>query len=328
MDSKIPPKSPDPVAARQLRYHGPVALLVNTSTGQRIMLPARAILGRSSSCTLTFDDPCVSAEHATIAWSQRGWSIRDLGSRNGTFVNGQRLDAGEVPLYAGHTIAFGDPNHPWRLEDDSMPQACARDCKSNLLLFGHHGLLVLPEPQRPLVSVFCDPRHGWIAEVQGDPRPVSDGDMLVEAGHAWQLHLPKPQDQTAEFKSEQVLLEMLAFHFRLTDSGGVIELTILHGDNMIFRANRVFNKMLLNLSKQMLMDAQKQPEDRGWVQVDDLCKALSIDDNRLSVDIHRIRRELASLDVVNAANIIERRRATRQVRIGSENLRLIDSRPN
>jgi adenylate cyclase len=38
---------------------------------------------------LVIDDPRVSARHARVEWTGRGWSLRDLGSKNGTFVAGQ-----------------------------------------------------------------------------------------------------------------------------------------------------------------------------------------------------------------------------------------------
>lgn len=38
-------------------------------------------------------DPAVSERHAVIAWAADGWTLNDVGSSNGTLVNGERLEA-------------------------------------------------------------------------------------------------------------------------------------------------------------------------------------------------------------------------------------------
>lgn len=71
-----------------------------------------AALGRrlvAGPVALDLVDDRLSREHATIAWEQGGWTIRDRGSRNGTFVDGVRI-AGEVRrrgdaiVRLGHTV--------------------------------------------------------------------------------------------------------------------------------------------------------------------------------------------------------------------------------
>lgn len=50
------------------------------------------VVGRDDACQVAFPhDPEVSRRHAVIEQLPVGWSVRDLGSRNGTFVGGQRL---------------------------------------------------------------------------------------------------------------------------------------------------------------------------------------------------------------------------------------------
>jgi ABC transport system ATP-binding/permease protein len=48
-------------------------------------------IGRSEECGLVLDDPLVSRRHARLAPLQDGWELVDLGSFNGTFVNGKRI---------------------------------------------------------------------------------------------------------------------------------------------------------------------------------------------------------------------------------------------
>jgi S1-C subfamily serine protease len=71
--------------------------------------PTTLLIGRDADADLRFSpesDRAVSARHAAISHVDGRWRIRDLGSRNGTFVNGQPLE-GEVELAEGDRIAFG-----------------------------------------------------------------------------------------------------------------------------------------------------------------------------------------------------------------------------
>jgi hypothetical protein len=65
----------------------------------------RRVLGRSNECVYSIPDPTVSARHAALVRDDDGWLIRDLGSRNGTRVNGWLVK--EQPLRAGDTLTFG-----------------------------------------------------------------------------------------------------------------------------------------------------------------------------------------------------------------------------
>jgi pSer/pThr/pTyr-binding forkhead associated (FHA) protein len=50
------------------------------------------IMGRSEAVNLPLPgDTMLSRQHFSIEWSANGWVIRDLGSKNGTTVNGQNL---------------------------------------------------------------------------------------------------------------------------------------------------------------------------------------------------------------------------------------------
>jgi hypothetical protein len=62
-------------------------------------------IGRDTNNALVIDDSSVSARHAEITASPSGFFIRDLGSSNGTMVNGRKVT--ESPLYAGDVIQLG-----------------------------------------------------------------------------------------------------------------------------------------------------------------------------------------------------------------------------
>ena len=105
-----------------------MATLRHLATQALRPLPARLLVGRAPACALCLDDRRVSGEHATIRWTGHQWEIRDLGSRNGTFVDGRRLASGErIPLDAGARMAFGGTDDLWELVDTGPPSALGED---------------------------------------------------------------------------------------------------------------------------------------------------------------------------------------------------------
>ena len=65
------------------------------------------LLGRLPHADIDLDNPFVSRKHAVIEYSDSGYSIRDLASSNGTFVDGVRLDREPRSLEGGEIIEFG-----------------------------------------------------------------------------------------------------------------------------------------------------------------------------------------------------------------------------
>lgn len=65
------------------------------------------IVGREQSNDITISDPEVSRRHARIFFQNGSYVVEDLGSTNGTFVNGQRL-TGPYILRPGEMLNFGE----------------------------------------------------------------------------------------------------------------------------------------------------------------------------------------------------------------------------
>jgi hypothetical protein len=74
--------------------------------GERLMLLTNTTIGRDSECDLIFDDTFISSEHANLAWNGKGWVIRDMGSTNGTRVNGEEVHR-PTPIKSGDILEFG-----------------------------------------------------------------------------------------------------------------------------------------------------------------------------------------------------------------------------
>jgi len=95
-----PPKTP----RRQ-----PRELVVHAPTGSPQVLglgPDPTVLGRSGRSTIPIDDVFVSDEHAEVRRDGDVWVVVDLGSTNGTFLNGAKVTQ-PTPLAAGDQVRIG-----------------------------------------------------------------------------------------------------------------------------------------------------------------------------------------------------------------------------
>jgi hypothetical protein len=75
--------------------------------GDEYDVAAGAVLGRGSAADIRLEDPFASARHARLVRQGDVLVIEDLGSTNGTYLNGDLLD-GPQPLHTGDRVRIGD----------------------------------------------------------------------------------------------------------------------------------------------------------------------------------------------------------------------------
>jgi hypothetical protein len=84
--------------------------------GKRLVVgPGGATMGRSRQCDVTVDDPNVSRNHAEVRPRGGSWVVTDLGSTNGSRLNGRRIEGSEV-LKPGDEIEVGTTMLRFELE--------------------------------------------------------------------------------------------------------------------------------------------------------------------------------------------------------------------
>ncbi len=301
-----------------------MAMLVKQGSEVRVALAAHALVGRSSSCTVRLDEPRASAEHARIEHRQGAWTVRDLGSRNGTFFNGERLDRGGArPLTAGDELMFGGAGATWILADASPPVAMARRLRDGAISAATAGLLALPSADEPLASIVEADAGDWTVETDGTARVAVDGEVLSVGGQAFVLHLPTPLPATVQGDERPAGGESVELGLRVSHDEETVEVSLRARDGLRVLSPRAHHYTLLTLARLRLRErdvAHLAEPQRGWVSVDDLCRMLGMDEVKLNVEIYRIRRDMAAHGLANAAQIIERRRGSRQLRLATEHV--------
>ncbi len=99
------------VSAGSTRAEGrPLALVVANGpreiAGVRVPLTARVSIGRAADADLVIGDDFISTQHAAVTPTPRGPVLEDLGSTNGTVLNGRKL-SGPAALSAGDVVQLG-----------------------------------------------------------------------------------------------------------------------------------------------------------------------------------------------------------------------------
>lgn len=106
------PAAPPPVAApapapAAAAPPAPANPRVVTNDGQEVALGDYSLrIGRLDDCNLIFDDHNVSRHHAEVRPAANGFQVADLGSTNGTYVNGKKIDAPTL-LSDGDRVSVG-----------------------------------------------------------------------------------------------------------------------------------------------------------------------------------------------------------------------------
>ena len=98
---------PDRGGASAPRTGGPAPAFVLHDGHRTSVPPAGATIGRQPDSDVVVAADVVSRRHARIAPGGSGWTLTDLGTVNGTYLNGERLHDEARPLASGDTIEVG-----------------------------------------------------------------------------------------------------------------------------------------------------------------------------------------------------------------------------
>jgi hypothetical protein len=298
-----------------------------TATQRKKMLEADHMVGRAQTSALCINERYVSAQHAILRFTGDHWELRDLGSRNGTFLNGQRLKPGDEHIVrVGAQIAFGKLEQVWEVIDDDAPLAMAVPLDGGEPLTVEGELLALPSSEDPRLTIYRDPEGMWVLEQPEAISPITNLQTFDVDGRTFRFSCPESSSKTSLMESPfEVEVRHLALLFSVSLDEEHVALRATCGASSFELGTRAHNYLLLTLARRRVADAAEGlPETScGWIYQEDFPHDPAMASPHLNLDVLRIRKQFSALGVVDAANIIERRPRTRQLRIGVSRISIV-----
>ena len=258
-----------------------------------------------------------------MRWTGRGWELQDLGSRNGTFLNGSRIEPGaRTLLRIGATLRFGDGQQDWLVVDLDPPEAVATALDDGSRYCPEDGLIVLPSPEAPELSLFRRADGSWVAEGPDRVWEPSRDEIVVAGGRRFRFEAGAAVHATSTSLRSQLSPATLSLEFAVSRNEEQVEVCILHQGQRTPLKPRAHSYLLLTLARARMTDqaAELPASSQGWIEQTRLLRMLATNLSQLTLDIYRARRQFSDAGVVDSAQVVERRTSSRELRIGVEQL--------
>ena len=298
-------------------------------------------IGRDPSCDTVLSGPSVSRFHTRLDWCRDRWILRDLGSRNGTYVNGLRSTGGtQLTLKTGDQILFGDVSESWTLDDSTEPHSLLipQDAPGlGAKVIRLHDMLALPSATEPSCTIFGTAEGAFELEQETGARVVlGQGQQLTIAGTRYMVHLAEhpgetaPGTRTADELADQKASEQMRLEIKVAPDEESAAVTLHHGSANHVLQPRVHFYLLAHLARLRVAEAATSqwarntaPEDAeslarddwGWIDCKTLCRDLRIEPEYLTQQVFRIRQDFKKINP-QAANKVVDRRLRGRMRIG------------
>jgi hypothetical protein len=302
-----------------------MAELRNKESGRVVTVEPEFLVGRSRAAALSLDKGYVSTQHAELRWNGNSWEVRDLGSRNGTTLDGNRLSPGKhYSLLRRAELAFGSAGEAWELVDDAPPTLMAVPMDGGAPNLAEDGMLGLPSSNEPQVSIFRDASGSWVLEkANGEALVVEQRSVVEVDGKRYRLSFPEVSGRTSTLDHSHQK-ERVALEFSVSRDEENVGLSARIGDHLTDLGCRAHNYILLTLARQRLADrAEEHAEPAcGWVYQDELIGGLGLCATQFNVEVFRIRQHFARAGLEGRISPVERRPRSKQVRIGVSELHI------
>lgn len=126
----------------------------NSPKTQWPLIKSVTIIGREADSDVQVDDRQVSRRHAEISQTIEGYTLRDLGSKNGTFLNGEQIFGGPRLIRNGDEVGIALCARLTFVEDNATAP------------------IVLDQKQKPSIRMDLAAKRVWVMDQEVDP-PLS-----------------------------------------------------------------------------------------------------------------------------------------------------------
>jgi hypothetical protein len=301
--------------------------MINNNTGEEIKLLIQHIFGRHSSTSHTvLHNPDASRMHATILWDGENWLIQDLSS-NGTFVNGNPVLRGSMEkLNKGDKIHFASlAGDTWEMLDVDPPKSLLVPITSGLQTIELESIIVLPNEELAEVTLYQSLNGHWVCESQSGISVLKTGDLVGSEGLTWRFIEARASEETTYLISNELPSSpQVGIFFNVSQNEEHVSFKFKMGDHVYDLGKRNHHYLMLLLARKRLEDRKNgvSTSEQGWMDKDQLCKMLGLNENHINILVYRFRKQVISLlpRSLNFPQAIERR--TCEIRFAYEDIEI------
>ncbi len=275
-------------------------------------LRANHLVGRSRDCALQIERDMVSSTHAAICYARGVWYVRDLGSKNGTYMDGKPVGTDWVVLRRGAALGFGRRDADLVFDEDAPPGPT---------LEGLDGAprLELADPAGG-VGLRQEGDGTWLLETESGAEPVANEQIVEIAGARYRVSLPDAVAPTTDLETE---VRDACVVLAVSRDEEHVEARLERGGQRRELGSHAHFYLLLTLARLREADVKAglAEETCGWVYQDDLVHKLRVTPPQLNLHVFRLRRQFDALLPGGGTYVIERRPRTHQLRTGLSRFR-------
>jgi len=218
-------------------------------------------------------------------------------------------------------LTLGDPAERWQVLDAGAPHAWAAQIGDGAPVEGTLDTLFLPSQEEPALAIY---RRGaqWVAEGEHQDQDLLDGEVVDVGGKRYRVRLPAG-DQTlvrTQALAAAPAVVSASMHVEVSPDEEQVRVSFRAEDWVQTLPDRAGNYLLLYLARAVSEDvaAQVPASEVGFRYADEVARELANSMTKLNLDVHRTRRAIEDLHFFrDPHSIIERRRLTGQIRLGT-----------
>ncbi len=225
--------------------------------------------GRAASCDIPLSDQYSSGCHVAFVPKDRGYAVQDMGSKNGTYINGRRV-SGEVALKRGDEIVIGET----KIVFDRQFQTAVKIVDGTTFTHSSNTIISVRDiVRKPPTAVFLQPVAGGPepGRYQQDQKFLG---VLSEVSQALIYHMPldKLLDHIMDLITVNIPMDRGVLMLREGQTDELVHKVVRVQDSPLRSQSIVVSRSIIRTaldknSSVLISDIQSEAELRGQVSV-------------------------------------------------------------